>query len=242
MSDQESQGLSEGSGDSLEKERGYMAIYHDIEEISYGPLCGLPAIARVFLCIRHKLLRDGLGQKSIGHSFIVEKTGLTKRQVISCAQKLEAAGIILIKADYRETPAGRIQFFENKYELNPTVFGEEYNWYKTNPTVRVYSREGKSGSYSKNGIAPSGVKSSTTPGVGSDTTVVSDLVPGKALSIAELLEKARYKNPSSNNPNTNNPSSGDLNFSSKGKKSGQLSDPREEKERQFEAARKAGIL
>src|SRR5207248_2987742 len=124
----------------------------------------------------------------------------------------------LIKADFRETGQGRIQFFENKYELNPAIFGEEYNWYKNNPTLRAYSKENV-GSYSRKGISPSGVESSTTPSVGSDTRVVSEMVPGTGLKISELLEKARSKNPSSNNPNTNNPSLGDLNFSESSTKS-----------------------
>lgn len=215
MSVQDSQGYSGEEDNKSEERGGFMAIYHDIEEISYGPLCGMPAIARVFLCIRHKLLRDGLGQKSIGHSFVVERTGLTKRQVISCAQKLEKAGIILIKNDFRQTSQGRIQFFENKYELNPAIFGEEYNWYKNNPTVRAYSNGGKTGSYSRKGIAPSGAKPNTTPGAKSDTRVVSDNVPGTLHNIAELLEKARCNNPSSNNPNTKNPISTDSNFPEK---------------------------
>lgn len=177
-----------------------MAIYHDIEEISYGPICGLPAIARVFLCIRHKLLRDGLGQKAIGHSFVMERTGLTKSQVIHSAKKLEANGIILIKPDFKESPNRRIQFFENKYELNSVIFGEEYNWYKNNPTFRAYSKNGKTGSYSKKGIARGGIESDT--GVVSDSIpgVVSNSIPGKNIKLSELLKKSLRKNPSSNNP------------------------------------------
>ena len=216
---------------SKKDERGFMAIYHDIEEISYGPLCGMPAIARVFLCIRHKLLRDGLGQKAIGHSFIMEKTGLTKAQVINAAKKLEAAGIIIIKADYRETPQRRIQFYENKYELNPVKFGDELNWYKNNPTVRAYSNNGKSGSYSKKGIARGGIKSNTTPGIGSDTPLVSDLIPGQGVSVAELLAKSFPKNPSSKNPNTNNPSSEENKFSRKWNGSGEMSQEEAEAEK-----------
>lgn len=178
---------------------GYMAVYHDIEEITYGPLCGLPAIARVLLCIRHKLLRDGLGQKAIGHSFVMEKTGLTKAQVINSAKKLERQGVIIIKADCEEISYGRIRYFENKYELNPVVFGEEYNWYKNNPTVRVYSRTGEAGSYSRKGVAPH-VKPSPDPGIKSDTRVVSDQIPGKALKLVKLLPKSPPNNPSINNP------------------------------------------
>ena len=215
---------------SNKNERGYMAIYHDIEEISYGPACGLPAIARVFMCIRHKLLRDGLGQKAIGHSFIMEKTGLTKAQVINSAKKLEASGIIIIKADYRETPQGRIQFYENKYELNPHKFGEDINWYKNNPTVRAYSICGKTGSYSKKGISPGGIKSNTTPGIKSDTRVVSDLIPGEGVTVAELLRKSFPNNPSSKNPINQKPLSKPENKFSRRAKSGNGEMTREEVE------------
>lgn len=207
----------DGQRNEKKQPGGYMAIYHDIEEICYGPLCGMPAIARVFLCIRHKLLRDGLGQKSIGHSFIVERTGLTKRQVITCAQKLEKAGLVLIKCDFKETGQGRIQFFENKYELNPAIFGEEYNWYQKNPTLRVYSKAKPEGSYSKKGVSPCGVKSDTTPGVKSDTRVVSDLIPPNDLKLSELLEKSLRKNPSLIT-HINNPSSEELDFPVKKKR------------------------
>lgn len=213
MSDQKSQG---GSRDARGNEPGgYVAIYHDIEEISYGPLCGLPAIARVFLCIRHKLLRDGLGQKAIGHTFVIDKTGLTKKQVISAVNKLAKSGLIIIKADYIETARGKLQYYENKYELNPVVFGEEYNWYKNNPTVRVYSGE-KVGSYSRKGVSPSGVKSDTRGGPKSDTRVVPDLIPRGDPRLAKLYEKIASNNPSSNNPSSNNPISKELNSSEKG--------------------------
>jgi hypothetical protein len=222
---------------------GYMAIYHDIEEISYGPLCGLPAISRVFYCIRHKLLRDGLGQKAIGASFVMEKTGLTKAQVVNSAKKLEKNGLIVIKTDFKETPSGKIQYYENKYELNPAIFGTDYNWYKNNPTVRVYSGN-KVGSYSRKGVSPSGINSNTTPGIKSDTRGVSDHIPGKELKLAELFGKIAQNNPSSNNPYTNNPSSEDLLNSGdrKRERRQQCSDPQQEKERQFREAKKAGII
>jgi hypothetical protein len=218
MRDQKSQESKEDSKEESKEVRGgFMAIYHEIEEISYGPLIGLPAISRVFLCIRHKLLRDGLGQKPIGHSFVMEKTGLTKAQVVNSAKKLQSYGVILIRADTKVTPNGRIQHFENTYELNPALFGEDYNWYKNNPTVRVYSNE-KVGSYSRKGISPSGIKSDTRGSIESDTRVVPNLIPGNEPKMSELLEKIFPKNPSSNNPKSNNPSCEEIDFS--GKRSG----------------------
>lgn len=231
----DSSSLSGKNRKEKNSKRGYMSIYHDIEEISYGPLCALPAIARVFLCIRHKLLRDGLNQKAIGHSFIMEATGLSKRQVISCAQKLQKAGIIIIVGDSVETKKGKLQHFENKYLLNPLIFGDDYNWYKNNPTVRAYSNDGTVGSYSKRGVAPSGVRVDTRGGVKSDTRVVSDIVPGTELKISDFLSNLFSNNPSSNKPKDKNPSYGDLNFSKKKPSATTLEEIEAEKARQLKA-------
>lgn len=213
-----------------------MAIYHDIEEICYGPECGMPANARVFMCIRHKLLRDGLCQKLIGKSFIIQKTGLTVGQVKIALKFLEKNEIILV----HRSKTGKT-WNESKYELNPKKFGELYNWYKNNPTVRVYGQKDEK-SYPH-------VGSDSTLGVGSYSTlgVVPDSTPGKTDKLSELLKKIRANNPSSKNPKENNPSSGDLNFSGKGKRgdtkqSAQLSDPESEKNRQLAMAKAAGII
>lgn len=213
---------------------GFMAIYHDVEEICYGPKCGMPANARVFMCIRHKLLRDGLSEKLIGKGFIVEKTGLTLGQVKVALKFLEKKEIIIV----HRSKTGK-KWNESKYELNPKKFGSLYNWYKNNPTVRVY--KGKSYPH---------VGSDSTLGVGSYSTlgVVPDSTPGKTVKLSELLKEARSKNPSLRT-HINNPSYKDSNFSKLGdEKKGNrrsveaLKDPQAEIARQLEMGRKAGIL
>jgi hypothetical protein len=222
---QNSQQTIREGGEENKEPGGYMAIYHDIEEICYGPESGFPEIMRVFLCIRHKLLRDGLGQKAIGCSFIMEKTGLQKHQVIAAAKKLEKMGYIIISHDKKTTARGKIQYGENLYQLSPVRFGEYYNWYKNNPTVRAYSKDGKTGSYSKRGVLPEEKLSTQAedkpvtpvsdrvPEVVSDEIpgVVSDQVPPNEYKFSELLEKIKRNNPSLithiNNPTEN------LNFS-----------------------------
>lgn len=212
---------------------GYMAIYHDVEEICYGPACGLPANARVFMCIRHKLLRDGLCQKLIGKSFIMEKTGLTLGQVKVALRFLEQKEIILV----HRSKTGKV-WNESKYELNPKKFPALYNWYKNNPTVRVYRGKKDKESYPH-------VGSDSTPGVGSYSAlgVVPDSTPGKTIKLLDLLRKSRSNNPSSNNPKENNPSSENFNFLENGTgKKVQLEDIEAEKARQLAMAKTAGIL
>ncbi len=170
---------------------GYMAIYHDIEEICYGPESGFPEIMRVFLCIRHKLLRDGLGQKQITYRFISEKTGLEKRNIIPCIKKLQKNGFIIITQNKVDLGNGRFQYHENSYSLNPKKFGDLYNWYKNNPTVRVYNGSSV-GSYSKKGVVPNErlpLVSNERPGVVSDQTLGNDL------KLSELLSNSSCKNP-----------------------------------------------
>lgn len=178
-----------------------MAVYHEIEEINYGPRVKMPSKWRVFLCIRHKLLRDGLCEKHIGTAFIMEKTGLTKAQVKNAIKSLHSDGLILNRQNSHELSNGNLVYQENSYCLNPIVFGELYNWYKNNPTVRVYENN-SARSYSRLGPVPD-----VTPGggVNSDTGGVSDVTPGTALNISKLLDNIVSNNPSSKNL-YNNPS------------------------------------
>lgn len=173
-----------------------MAVYHDVEEFSYGPGCKLPARARVFYCMRHKLLRDGLCEKQIGKEYIMEKTGLSVSQVKIALRYLEEKEIILVK----RMSMGKVHY-ENEYQLNPKKFPALFNWYKNNPTFRVYDTEKTNKSYPH-------VGSESTPGVGSYSArgVVPDSTPGKTLNYSELMEKTRRKNPSYKNPSLKNPS------------------------------------
>jgi predicted transcriptional regulator len=107
---------------------GYMSIYHEMEEFCYGPKIKLSAKAKVFFCLRHKLLRDGLKKKQIGKKFICEKTGLTFRQVQTALKALEEDQLILVSRH----SIGKV-FFENEYELNSKTFPYLLNWYKDNP-------------------------------------------------------------------------------------------------------------
>lgn len=212
---------------------GWMAIYHNIEEIFYGPDLGLTPMCRVLLCLRHKLLRDGLCQKAVGRKFIMDSTGLTENQVNRCLKQLEKKEIIIV----RRIKVGK-KCLSNEYELNPARFGKEYNWYRNNPTVRVfYGSQGRS--YSKKGPLPKteGVPLALEGGV---PPSITEGVNG--LTISELLDIALSKNPSSNNPKENNPSCGDLNFSELGRKREQLKDPEAEKTRQLEELRKSGLV
>ena len=203
--------------------RGFMAIYHDIEEICYGPECGMPEVARVLFCIRHKLLRDGLCEKGITFKFISEKTGLLKRNIIPCIKELEKKGIIIVTKHKKEVSPGKFQYLENTYSLNPQKFGNIYNWYKHNPTVRVYSKN-RERSYSRKGLPSNESVDSLLiehegPGVvsGQRPGVVSDKRPQDSLKLTELMGILASKNPYSNNPKKKNPSSEDLKFSKKGK-------------------------
>lgn len=191
-----------------------MAIYHDIEEISYGPKLGLPANTRVLLCIRHKLLRDGQCEKIIGKKFIIEKTGLDSRQVERAVKYWEKREYIIVT----RTKTGKV-WMDNSYQLDPKKFGHLYNWYKDNPTVRTYN--GSQGrSYSKKGIPelPVPLPADLPVGVPVDLPggVVADLPGGRTRNIAELFKEISSKNPS-NNPNTKNPSLQKLNFTEKEK-------------------------
>ena len=112
----------DSEGDDRGTPGGYMAIYHDIEEICYGPECGFPGIMRVFLCIKHNLLEMSLCQKPIGRSLIIEKTGLVKHQIIAAMKKLEKMGIIIVSQD-KINPVWKNQYGENVYELNPEKLG-----------------------------------------------------------------------------------------------------------------------
>lgn len=182
-----------------------MAIYHDIEEMNYGPLLGMPAKVRVLLCIRHKLLRDGLCEKVIGKKFIVEKTGLGARQVERAIKYWEKREYILV----HQSKTGKV-WNENSYELHPKKFGHLYNWYKNNPTVRVYTGS-KGKSFSQKGIPELPVPLPVNlPG-----GVVSDFPGGKARNLSELFAEIRSKNPSFNNPKKKNPISIDLKSSGK---------------------------
>lgn len=217
-------------------EGGYVAIYHEIEEIFYGPKLGLSANARVFLCIRHKLLRDGLCEKAIGKTFIMEKTGLDSRQVERAVKFWENSEYIVV----HRSSTGKVQH-ENTYQLNPKKFGELYNWYKNNPTVRVYEGS-KAKSYSTKGVPadlPVGV------GVDLPVGVPADLPGGRPLNLSELLKKARSKNPSSNNPKKKTlieESKFFVDKSESGSKSVQCDNVEDEKSRQLSMAKKAGIL
>lgn len=255
--DQKSQ---EGSERETQEVGGYVAIYHDIEEMSYGPKLGLPAKWRVFFCIRHKLLRDGLCEKHIGTAFIMEKTGLTKPQIKAAIKALQEEGLVLSTQNTAMTSNGRgkqnIVYGENSYQLNPVVFGELYNWYKNNPTVRVYeggekTKQGRS--YSAQGIhSDPGPESETGGGPESETGGVQKVRPGKGSNLAKLMEKFRSNNPSYNNPKENNPSyegrkKRDLSLQGKGKQADWIKEPsrddlENEKQRQLAMARREGIM
>lgn len=162
-----------------------MAVYHDVEEFGYGPDCGLPGKARVFYCLRHKLLRDGLCEKQIGKDFIMEKTGLTLGQVKVALRYLEKKEIILVK----RMSIAKVHY-ENEYQLNPKKFPALFNWYKNNPTFRVYEGQKDKESYPQ-------VGSKSDLGVGSYSTlgVVPNSTPGKVLKFSELMEKIDANNP-----------------------------------------------
>lgn len=236
----ETQHGSEGGVNKREEGLGgYMAIYHDIEEMCYGPESGMPEIMRVFLCIRHKLLRDGLCEKKITYKFISEKTGMEKRHIIPCAKKLQKMGYIIITQNKEDLGKGKFRYYDNSYSLNPEKFGELYNWYKNNPTVRVYEGS-KARSYSAKGVVPD-----QRPGVlpNEGLGVVPSRGLGKSPKFSELLD-----NLSSNNPSLithiNNPfqKMGELNSQVSGSGSVQLSDPQAEARRQLAEARAAGVL
>lgn len=211
-----------------------MAIYHEIEEIFYGPDLGLSPLARVLLCLRHKLLRDGLCQKAVGRKFFLDATGLTENQIHRALKTLEQKKIIIVQ----RTMKGK-QCLSNEYELNPDRFGKEYNWYANNPTVRIYSGS-KGRSYSKKGPLPKmqGVVPPPVQGV-----PPLQMQGVNELSISELLDIALSKNPSSNNPKENNPSSEENKFSRRSKagirKNGEMSldEVEREKKRQIKMFR-----
>lgn len=245
LRDKPGEGLSMKDADSRNRRRckepslekhvvgGFVMIYHDIEEISYGPELGFSANARVLLCIRHKLLRDGLCEKIIGKKFIIEKTGLDARQIERAVKYWEKREYIIVT----RTKTGKV-WHENSYQLDPKKFGHLYNHYKNNTTVRTYNGS-KGRSYSKKGIPelPIPLPADLRGGV------PADLPGGKQRKLLELLAEIESKNPSSKNPKEKNPSSEDFKFSGSGKKrQQQMENPEEERERQLEAARKAGIL
>lgn len=206
---------------------GYVAIYHDIEEMNYGPEVGLPANARVLLCIRHKLLRDGLCEKLIGKKFLMEKTCLDSRQIERAVKYWEKREYILVT----RTKTGNV-WKENSYQLHPKRFGHLYNWYKNNPTVRVYDGS-KVGSYSKKGLPELPVPLPTNlPG-----GVVVELPVGKELKLSELFDKIASKNPIKE-PIRKKPSSEEIDCSAKAKRMGTKA-PREIKH-QLEWANETG--
>jgi hypothetical protein len=218
------------------KNGGFMAIYHDIEEIFYGPDLGLTPLCRVLLCLRHKLLRDGLCQKAVGRKFIMDSTGLTENQVNRSLKTLETRKIVLV----RRIKEGN-RCLSNQYELNPEKFGKEYNWYKNNPTVRVYNGS-QTRSYSTKGPLPK------TEGVPLPKTEGGVLPPTGGvieLSISELLDIALSKNPSKE-PISKEPfpEIGESFTLSRGRKQNpiQCSDPQEEAQRQINLARATGVL
>jgi hypothetical protein len=93
-------------------------------------------------------------------------------------------------------------------------FPKLYNWYKNNPTFRVYENS-SDGSYPH-------VGSKSALGVGSYSAlgVAPDSIPGKTVKLSELLAKSKRKNPSYNKPSLKNPSKTEESFTLSGSGNG----------------------
>lgn len=224
---------------------GYMAVLHDIEEKLYGPNSPFDGKTKVFLFIRHKLIRDWQQVKGISKRDIISATGIENRRLLDrVLKRLEADHMILS----HKSKTGMV-WNETQYALHPKTFGYDTLWkgegaaknskknskFKLVDNCKIISITIKKGSAQK---APWGSASEAVTGSAQEA-------PQNDFKFSELLDKIAQKNPSLKEPDKRTLSEESKFFvdkSESGKKGKQLDNIEDEKKRQLLAAKKAGIL
>lgn len=192
---------------SNEKLGGFMASIHEVEETIYGPESPLDGKTKVFLCIRHKIIRDWKRVKAIPKNEIIEATGIDRRNFDRAVKILEKSKMIIS----HKTKTGLL-WNPTLYALHPQRFpntlwcgGEkEIELSNKNQTHEV-SHDAKIIPISRKKGGVSQTLSDDFRGVSQTPASSVSQTPRNELKFSELLEKIDAKNPLKKKKNLKNP-------------------------------------
>ncbi len=100
---------------------GYAAMLHRVEEISYDPNSGLPEETRVFLFVKHKLIRNWTIELYIPSSDIIDATGISHKNLGKYQKNLVNSQMLLVTKSKNEK--GKTIYL---YRLHPSRYGANY--------------------------------------------------------------------------------------------------------------------
>jgi predicted transcriptional regulator len=109
------------SDEKKEYQGGYMAVLHRLAKVEYGPNSIINAKGRVFLYVKHRILRNWKKEKPTGKAEIVKATGLSKKTIKRFLNEL-------IKEGHLSARSEKVDGVWKKtfYTLGEKFYGSDY--------------------------------------------------------------------------------------------------------------------
>jgi len=150
----------------MKEQKGFLQLRHEVERKCYNQQSPLPAYVKIFLYIRHAVIRDRKIRKRITKDSIQINTGISVRTIQREIKKLEQMMLISIHS----SKVGK-KNLPNEYSLNEKYFGTLILHDQKNTEIVGEERVNDEESYPhENESYPHTSKSVTTPPGKPDST------------------------------------------------------------------------